>query len=357
MIYEPLTFRNGASIKNRVALCALTNRQSHEDGTVGDAEVRFLGMRADGGFGIVTTCASHVSKDGQGWGGELGIFDEAHVPGLTKLSARIREAGAAAFVQIFHGGVRADASASGLPRFSASAREDSAGIVRAATEGDIQRVIRQFGDAAARAHAANMTGVEIHGAHGYLITQFLSATENTRTDGWGGTIENRARLLLEILRSVRSRVPSSFVVGVRMSPEDWGNAKGLDLDESLRVATWIAEEGADFVHLSLWDAFQNTKKRPDEHPLEAFRNVVPSEVKIFAAGHIWSRQDAEQLLARGADVVALGRAAIVNPRWPTQAKEPNFEPTRPPLTPEQFGERGVAPGFVDYLRQWKNFVA
>ncbi|MEO7112489.1 MAG: NADH:flavin oxidoreductase [Polyangiaceae bacterium] len=309
-ILSPFSFRNGVRSKNRVMLAPMTNSQSHEDGTLSDDELRWLTMRADGGFGIVMTCAAHVGKDGQGWAGELGVFDDSQIPGLTKIAKNSHDRGALAFAQIFHGGLRADEKVSGVRPWSAN---EADGGPRAATEEDIARVITQFGDAAVRAHEAGMDGVEIHGAHGYLLTQFLSPIENTRADSWGGSLENRARLVREVMRAVRSRVPKSFVVGVRLSAEDFGNAKGMDLDDSVTTGKWLADDGADFIHLSLWRAEFNSRKRPEEHVITAFKKALPSDVTIFAAGNIWTRADAEKLLELGADGVALGRSAIANP--------------------------------------------
>ena len=331
----------------------MTNSQSHDDGTLSDDELRWLEMRAAGGFGVVSTCAAHVAKDGQGWRGELGVFGDEHLPGLRRLAAAIRAHGALPIAQIFHGGLRADRALTGERPWSASEADDGP---RAATADDLARIVRQFADAAGRALEAGMAGVEIHGAHGYLLTQFLSAVENRRTDAWGGSLENRARLLRDVTRAVRARVPKSFVVGVRISPEDFGNAKGLDLDESLEVARGLVDDGIDYLHLSLWTASDNTKKRPDTHPLPLFRAAVPADVPLFVAGKIWTIAEAERMLELGADVVALGRAAIANPDWPAHAAEPGWEPKRPPLTVAELRARGLSAGFVEYMRRWKGFV-
>ncbi|MBL8721025.1 MAG: NADH:flavin oxidoreductase, partial [Myxococcales bacterium] len=155
----------------------------------------------------------------------------------------------------------------------------------------------------------------------------------------------------------RAAVPASFTVGVRLSPEEGGFARGLDLDESLEVARWLADDGVDFVHLSLWDATRNTKKRPEEHAIPLFRAVLPAEVRIFAAGAVWTRADGEALLARGADVVALGRAGIANPAWPREVVAEGREPKRAPLTVDELATRAVSPTFSTYLRRFKGFVA
>lgn len=355
-LLEPVRFRNGVSARNRVALAPMTNQQSHEDGSLGEDELRWLVRRAEGGFGIVITCAAHVAKDGQGWPGELGVFDDALLPGLRRLTAELHARGALAFVQLYHGGLRADASVSGSRPWSASESEGDPGA-RAATDDDLERVIEQFGQAARRSHEAGFDGAEIHGAHGYLMTQFLSRVENRRTDGWGGPLERRARLVREVTRSVRASVPDSFVVGIRLSPEDAGNAHGLDLDENVQVARWLCEDGADYLHLSRLNAQENTAKRPDQHTLKVFRPAVPEDVLLFTAGQIWTRDEAERLLELGADVVALGRPAIVNPDWPLRAAEPGWEPRRPPLTPKELGALAVSPGFAEYLRGWQGLVA
>ncbi len=357
-LFAPLTFRNGVAARNRVWLAPLTNQQSHADGTLSDDELRFLAMRAEHGFGVIETCASHVALDGQGWDGELGIYSDALLPGLTRLATTIRGHGALGIVQLFHGGVRAPSRLTGLQPWSASAfRDESPGfeVPRVATERDIVDVITHFRDAAVRAHRAGFDGVELHGAHGYLLGQFLSRTMNLRDDAWGGSFERRARLIREVLRAVRSAVPQTFVIAVRISPEDYGQARGLDLDENLTLARWLADDGMDVLHLSLWDATRHTAKRPHEHPIPLFRAAVPADVRIVAAGKVWTRADADEVLARGADAVAVGRGAIAHPNW-TEIVRSGDEPQRPPIAASQLAARGLSPRFVEYMRRWKNFV-
>ena len=354
-LLETFSFRNGVKAKNRVFLAPMTNLQSHEDGTLSDDEHHWLQTRARGGFGVISTCASHVTADGQGWKGELGIFDDKHLPGLTRLATTLREAGSVSLVQIFHGGARADAKLIGELPLTAS-NEGEPLTAREATIEDIERIIDAFRDAAVRAHKAGFDGVELHGAHGYLLGQFLSATGNRRTDAWGGSLENRARLMREATRRVRAAVPASFVVGIRISPEDFGQTKGVDLDENIELAKWLCDDGIDFLHVSMWDSFAPTKKRPEEHAIPLFRSACPADVPVIVAGSIWTRQQAEDLLAKGADGVALGRSAIANPDWPIRITEPGWEPRRPPLTAQELRERGLSESFVQYMRRFK-FVA
>ena len=356
MLDRPLTLRGGLVIPNRIAVAALTNLQSHADGLLSDEEFAWLARRADGGFGLVTTCAAYVAQDGKAWPGELGIDRDACLPGLTRLAGRLHEGGATCMVQLFHGGVRADPALTGTPTWSASTWTEAAPTFtppRTGTLDDIHRTIDAFAAAAARAEAAGFDGVELHGAHGYLLSQFLSRTMNPRSDGWGGDLAGRARLVRECLRAVRARVASKFAVGVRLSFEDFGQARGMDLDDNLQVAGWLAEDGADFIHASMWDVSRTTAKRPDQHLLPLVREVLPREVALIAAGKIWTRTDGEAVLARGADMIALGRAAILNPDWP---RHPD-EPVRPPMTRADLAARAVSPTFARYLTMWKNFVA
>lgn len=357
---DEIAFPSGARARNRLAVAPLTNQQSHADGTLSDDELAFLVRRAAGGFGIVCTCAAHVAADGQGWPGELGVFDDRLLPGLTRLATALAAEGALPLVQLFHGGARAPSKLTGQVPFSASTFDDpspSFEAPRPATRDELARVVDQFAGAARRCVAAGFGGVELHGAHGYLLGQFLSSVVNRRDDEYGGDNAGRARLLRAATQAVRAVVPRSFTVGVRLSPEEGGWAKGLDLDESLEVARWLADDGVDFVHLSLWDATKNTKKRPDQHALPLFRAVLPAHVRILAAGGVWTAADAEALIARGADVVALGRAAIANPDWPRAVAERGEAPKRPPLTKEELAARAVSPTFATYLERFKGFVA
>lgn len=358
MLFEPLSLRCGQTLPNRIALAPLTNKQSHPDGLLGDAELEFLAARADGGFGTIETCATYVALDGKAWDGELGIDRDETIPGLTRLATRIHAGGAKALVQLFHGGARADATLTGTPPWSATAFTDGENAPpRAGTEADIERAIAAFIAGAERAKLAGFDGVELHGAHGYLLCQFLSRTMNTREDGWGGaSLESRARLLRTVTRGVRERCGAGFIVGVRLSLEDFGQAKGMDLDESLQTARWLAEDGVDFVHASLWDVSINTTKYPDKHPLALLREALPREVAIVTAGKMWTREDAESALRHGADAVALGRSAIVNPDWPDRVRR-GAEVDQPPVTRRVLGQRAVSPAFQEYLTRWKNFVA
>ncbi|WAS95580.1 NADH:flavin oxidoreductase [Nannocystis punicea] len=358
-LLSPIRLRNGLVARNRVWLAPLTNQQSEADGVCSPAEQRWLERRAEGGFGVVETCAAHIAPDGQGFDGQLGVWGDHQLPRLRELAAGIARAGAIGLVQLYHGGVRSPSRLTGRRPWSASSFTEARPefeVPRAADVRDIEAAIDAFEQAARRTAAAGFHGVELHGAHGYLFGQFLSSTMNQRTDEWGGSFANRARLIRTVARRVRAATPAGFLVGARISPEDFGYARGLDLDESLQLAAWLAEDGVDFLHVSLWDTTRNTAKRPDQHPIPLFRAALPADVPLVVAGNIWTPADAELQLERGADFVALGKVAILNPDWPLRAADPSYQPERGPLTPAQLHDLAISPTFVDYLRRFKTIV-
>ncbi len=357
-VLSPFRFpRTGRTVANRLVLAAMTNMQSHGDGSLGEDEFHWLLARSS--FGIVTTCAAHVSRDGQGWDGELGVFDDTLLPGLTRLAKALSTAGTLGLVQIFHGGVRAPSRLTGRQPWSASAFElDTANfeVPRAATEQDIQGAIQAFAAAARRCAAAGFDGVEIHGAHGYLITQFLGTITNTRTDAWGGSLEGRARFVREVLAAVQAAVPETFLVGVRLSPEV--PEQGVVLEDALQVARWLARDGVDFLHLSNWDSFRPPAAHPDSDRMLTtwLRDAVGPDVPVIATGGVWTPAQADEVIAHGADLVGLGRAAIGHARWPIDAARPGWVPTRPPYTSEHLRQNALGEAFIDYMRRWKGFV-
>lgn len=356
-LLRPLTFRNGQSAPNRLWLAPMTNQSSHEDGRLSDDERGFLVARAAGGFGVIETCATHVTQAGQGWRRELGIFSDDMIPGWRRLAQEVEAHGSLLIGQCFHGGAKALRTPERPDPWSCSASQAGEPVVTAATEQRIEATIQAFVDAALRLEAAGAHGLELHGAHGYLLCQFLSSVLNRRRDQWGGSLENRARLLRRTLQSCRAAVGQDFIVGVRLSPESYASLPGLDLDESLQVAAWLCEDGADFIHLSLWDASALSKKRPKQHPARIFRDALPREVPIITAGKVWTEAEALAQLDHGADAVALGRAAIVNPEWPTVVVQQRGQPRRTPVTAQILRDCALGPAFIEYMRRWQGFVS
>ncbi|MFW6252481.1 MAG: NADH:flavin oxidoreductase [bacterium] len=346
---------------NRAALAAMTNKQSHDDGTISDEELHWLVRRARGGFGLVTTCAANVLPEAKTWDGELGIYHDSHLPGLTRLASALRAEGSIAVVQIFHGGYRVPSSISGRqPVSCTSFTIDAEGFEqpRELSTTEVALTVQAFVDAAVRAEAAGFHGVEIHGAHTYLIAQFLSREYNTRKDRYGGPIENRYRFLSDVIRGVRAACRHDFLVGVRVSPGVPLPHAGMSLKETLDIVPWMVADGVDFIHLSLKDAAGTDRndERSGAAAIPAVRTRIPDTVTLLAAGGVVTAEDVRRTIAHGADMVAVARAAIGNARWP-EIVASGGNPELPPYTPEHLRQEGLSERFVDYMRRWPGFVA
>ena len=216
-LFEPLRLGRGATLKNRFMLAPLTNLQSHPDGRLSDEEFRWLTMRSRGGFGLTMTCASHVQAVGQGFAGQLGVFGDQHLEGLTRLATAIKAEGSVAMMQLHHAGMRSPAALIGTTPVCPSDNAETG--ARALAVAEIEQLVEDFVAAAVRAERAGFDGVEIHGAHGYVVSQFLSPEINRRTDAYGGSLENRARLLSRSSRGfgAAAGAASSSACGSRRS--------------------------------------------------------------------------------------------------------------------------------------------
>jgi 2,4-dienoyl-CoA reductase-like NADH-dependent reductase (Old Yellow Enzyme family) len=361
--YHPLAEEvkiGSLTVPNRAALAAMTNKQSNDDGTLSDEELHWLLRRAEGGFGLVATCAANVLPAGKTWEGELGIYSDVHIPGLSKLASALQSAGSAAVVQIFHGGYRSPSSISGQQPVSCTSFSiDAEGFEqpRELSTTEVEATIQAFVDAAVRARTAGFDGVEIHGAHTYLIAQFLSREYNTRDDRYGRSLENRYRFLSEIIRGVRSACGPDFVVGVRVSPGVPLPHAGMSLAETLKIVPWMVADGVDFIHLSLKEAAgaDLNDERSGAAAIPAVRKRIPDTVTLLAAGGIVTSEDVERTIAHGADMVAVARAAIGNARWP-EIVSGGGSPALPPYTPEHLTQEGLSARFVEYMRRWPGFV-
>jgi 2,4-dienoyl-CoA reductase-like NADH-dependent reductase (Old Yellow Enzyme family) len=198
--------------------------------------------------------------------------------------------------------------------------------------------------------------VELHGAHGYMLCQFLSPTINQRDDRYGGTLENRSRLLFDIIDGVRARCRADFLLGVRLSPERFD----IRLAEIRQVAQRLMSEGkVDFIDMSLWDSF----KEPVEEEfhgrslLSYFTDLERGAVRLGAAGKIRTPADAARCMAEGVDFVMLGRAAILHHDFPAQlAANADFMPVQNPVTADHLRAEGLGEAFVAYMSTWKGFV-
>ena len=354
-LLQSLSFSRGPSMKNRFMLAPLTNLQSHEDGVLSDEEFKWLTMRAEGGFGLTMTCAAHVQAVGQGFPGQLGVFADKHVEGLSHLAATIKAHGSVAICQLHHAGMRAPRELIATDPVAPS--QDEKTTARALSLIEVEQLIADFIAAAVRAEKAGFDGVEIHGAHSYILCQFLSSKNNQRDDRYGGSLENRSRIFFEILDGIREHCRSDFIVGVRLSPERFG----LVLSEVQSVAQQLMNTGQiDFLDMSLWDVF----KEPEEEAMQGrtlmsyFTELDRGEVRLGVAGKIRTPEQAEKALAAGADWIMLGRAAILNHDFPNRYQEdPDFTAVESPVPRSHLIEEGLSDKFITYMETWEGFVA
>ena len=352
---DALTLANGAELKNRFVLAPLTNIQSGPDGVLGDDEYHWLTMRAKGGFGLTMTCAASVQHSGVGFVGQLGAHDDKHIEGLTRLAAGLKAHNTHAVVQLQHSGMRSQADyCDGVPQCPSDDEETGS---KAMSSDQVQQLIADFIAAAERCQKAGFDGVELHGAHGYLLAEFLSPEYNRRDDQYGGSPENRARILFEIIEGVNQRCGRGFSLGVRLSPERFG----VDTTEMRDLAAQLlSDPRLDYLDMSLWDI---TKAAVDpafegQTLLEIFGSLPRNGVALGAAGKLYSAADCQVALDGGMDFVIVGRGAVLHHDFPQQAiANQDFQATALPVTREYLKNEGLGPKFIDYMASWKGFVA
>jgi 2,4-dienoyl-CoA reductase-like NADH-dependent reductase (Old Yellow Enzyme family) len=351
-LFSPLSITSSIRAKNRLFLAPMTTTQSPEHGLLGTDDLAWLARCSEGGFGSIITPAAAISATSLGFDGQLSVAEERHIPALRQLAHTLTLNGCVSLLQICHPGMRAPARLNGGAPFAPSAvKLDFPGfeIPRALSLTEIEQIIADFANASLRAYKAGFNGVEIHGANGYLITQFLHAQNNFRNDQYGGSLENRARFARQVVQACRAMVPGDFVIGFRLSPE--GN--GLDIDENLQIARWLQQDGIDYLHLSSLDAGKNADKYPEtgKKVTTLFREVLGADFPLLATGGIQQMSDAQQVLEQGADMAGLGRIALGNPDWPARAQQdPAYQPVLPPYSETHLKQQGISAEFIHYIR-------
>jgi len=341
-------------MKNRFMLAPMTNSQSFEDGQLSDDERNWLTMRAKGEFGMVMTCASHVQEIGKGFPGQLGIFSDDLIDGHKRLTAEIKEHGSLAVIQLHHAGMRSPKELIGEAPVCPS-DSDKHGA-RALSLDEVHQLRDDFITAAIRSQQCGYDGVEIHGAHGYILAQFLSKNINHRTDEYGGSLENRARLIFEIVDGIRTACGKDFLLGLRLSPERFG----MELLEVKKVCKrFIDEDKIDFLDISLWDCFKmpEDEKLQDQTLLEHFTSLDYKNVKWTVAGKIRNGEEVHKILDAGVDFVTIGRSAILHHDFPQLVMDnPDFVPVENPVSKEHLRKEGLGEAFVTYMSGWAGFV-
>ncbi|QHL87386.1 NADPH dehydrogenase NamA [Nibribacter ruber] len=333
-LFTPLTLR-GVQLKNRIAISPMC-QYSSEDGFANDWHLVHLGSRAVGGTGLIILEATAVSPEGRITPDDLGLWKDEHIPFLQRIASFLHSQGAVAGIQLAHAGRKAShqspwKGASAIPAHAENGWQtvapsavpflESEPAPQQLDQAGIDKVIADFKAAAQRALAAGFKVIELHGAHGYLLHEFLSPISNQRTDQYGGSFENRTRLLLEVTQAVRTVWPEDYPLLVRLSATDWTEG-GWTLEDSIALAKILKDHGVDLIDCSTGG---NVPKAPiPVGPLYQlpFAEQIKKEAGIMtgAVGIITTSQEAEDIVSSGqADLVLIARQSLRDPHFPLRA--------------------------------------
>jgi 2,4-dienoyl-CoA reductase-like NADH-dependent reductase (Old Yellow Enzyme family)/NADPH-dependent 2,4-dienoyl-CoA reductase/sulfur reductase-like enzyme len=315
---------NGMVVKNRMVMPPMGTNFANPDHSVSDKQKKYYEARAKGGVGTIILEYSAVDPGGVSAPNQLGIFDDKHIPGLSELAQIAHKHGVKIGIEIHHGGRQCPAELCGQPVAPSPIAGVTGQVPKELTKEEINKITIAFAKAAARAKRAGLDFVDIHGAHGYLISQFMSPYYNKRTDEYGDTLEGFLRFPLEVLHAVRKEVGPNYPVLFRMNGEEHVEG-GRTLKDSVRIAKRLAEEGVDAIDVSggliesaPW-IIPTQSMRPGVHIAAATAIKAAVDVPVIVAGKIHIPELAEEIIETGkVDMVAFGRALIVDPEFPNK---------------------------------------
>ncbi|MBG0778981.1 MAG: FAD-dependent oxidoreductase [Desulfotignum balticum] len=333
-LFSPIRIGN-LTVKNRLMMSAMSINFGVDDNChVTEQLMAYFVERARGGAGMMLVGGGSVHPGGQELPDLPQMYEDGCIPALKRMVDQVRPFGTRFGVQLMHGGRQ-----SYLPEKVAPSPIPAPAVVkgevRALTVAEIRHLVACFGDAARRCRDAGFDFVEIHGAHGYLINQFMSPNANIRTDEYGGSFENRTRFLFEILADIRARAGEDFPVGIRINGNDYME-NGWELTDALTLAPLLEAAGVAYVHVSagvygsteLTIPSMYTPQGCFVHLAEAVKQVVG--IPVITVGRIKDPVHAEQIIARGqADMVALGRSFLADPHYPEKARTGRIQEIRP----------------------------
>lgn len=326
ILFDSFEFKNGTQTKNRIAMAPMTTWSSNDDYTVADDEIRHYEARSND-VGLVITGCTRVMANGIGFHNEYASYDDSFLPGLKKLAAATKQGGAPAVLQIYHAGNKAPiellgdgtpVSVSAVP--TAPSAFSAGGVVsHALTHDEILEIIKAFGETTHRAIKAGFDGVELHGAHGFLIQNFFSPFYNQRADEWGGSEEKRMRFALEVIKEVKEVISKHadrpFLIGFRISPEE---QEGYRVKDTFPFIDELIGAGIDYLHISLGDLLNQKpmdEQNGDDTILKLTLTHVNERIPVISAGNIKQAEDAVQAIKSGLSMVAVGHAIVINPDW------------------------------------------
>lgn len=337
-LFSPLTIRT-VTLKNRIVMSPMC-QYTAKDGFSNHWHLVHLGTRAAGGAGLIISEATAVAPEGRITPGDMGLWSDEHIDGLRRITDFIHGQGSVAGIQLAHagrkascavpweGGKQLDLKNGGWQTVAPSDIPFSPGerSPEVLGKGAILQVISAFRSAALRAHKAGFKVIEIHSAHGYLLQEFLSPLSNLRTDNYGGSFENRTRLLLQVTDAVRSVWPEEYPLFVRISSTDWRDG-GWTLEESIGLAYLLKSAGADLIDCSSGGNVHDAKIPAAPGYQVPFAGAIrKTGIMTGAVGLITTTEQAEAVLKEGrADLILMGRELLRNPYFPLQAARESGE--------------------------------
>ena len=322
-LLTPLSF-SGLKLRNRIVMPPMWSGQATPEGGVTDKIIEYHRVRAAAGCGLIIVEHAFVHPGGRHSGTQIGVYSDELLEGLRRLAAAVRAEGAAIASQISHAGSRVTSAVLGRRPVAPSAvphpYETLGEIPEELTKDKIQEIVAAFGAAAARTREAGFDAVEIHAAHGFLLSEFLSPLTNRRSDEFGGNVMNRCRMHIEVLKEVRQRVGSGFPVFVRLGAHD-ETPGGLELDDARQTAVRLADAGADLIDIS--GGLQGSRgvgKEPGYFVPYAAAIKAEIDVPIMVTGGIREPVHADRIVREGhADLVGIGRGMLDDPDWARKA--------------------------------------
>ncbi|MDO9561089.1 MAG: alpha-hydroxy-acid oxidizing protein [Bradyrhizobium sp.] len=353
---------------NRFAIAPLTTDSSHEDGTAADDELEFVRRRAANGFGAAISSATNVEDDGRSWQG-TGAAHDGHLQSLQRLAGAMRAAGSLAILQIYDGGRIAKPELIGEQRMRAPSAVASlrpgARTPRAMTPDEVERLIASFRRAASLARKAGFDGVEVHGANHYAVHQFFSPRANHRDDRWGGTPARRMNFPLAVAAAVRDALGPNLIAGFRVTPFE-AEADGYTLADASLLCNELAGLNLDYISISLDDFRKSRPQRetrvydgpvepeviPAKSPITEFARVIAGRCAVMASGGIRTCADAGEAIGMGADLVAIGRAVVVDPEWLSKVRSKHEASILAGLPGDKSriaGALSIPPRMIDYM--------
>ena len=364
-LFSPFMLTEKIKLRNRIVMAPMTTWSANPDGTISEQELEFYKRRSQN-VGLVITGCTYVTPSGIGFTHEFAAYDDRFINSLEKLAAAAQSGGAPAILQIFHAGNKA------IPELvpnndviSASASNVKSGdfmkrVVqsREMTENEIQETIRAFGDVTKRAIKAGFDGIELHGAHGFLLQNFFSPLFNQRNDRWGGDLEGRMRFPLAVLQEVKNVVyeyaTKPFAIGYRISPEE-SVTGGLRLEDTYKLLDRLISSGISYIHTSLVSINDSYPVESPNGPrtIELILNHIAGRVPVIAAGKIRTPSQAQEAISAGLPLVAIGKGLVINPEWVTLAESGRGHEIQTTLNPQLVPELTIPDKLWDQIQASK----